>query len=149
MSVDGPGDAIVPDGGAPDGMTEAEASLEDVSEDSDAVADSPTNEAEAGCPQGYVVCTPDGGIAGTGACVDLSTDPLNCSGCGTACPVNHNTPGCNLMVCTLGTCAAGYFDCNGNSSDGCEINLRRTRPTAVLAATSARRASSASTGSAA
>ncbi|MGH7439225.1 MAG: hypothetical protein ACRENE_26365 [Polyangiaceae bacterium] len=128
-NVDGPHDATVPDGGdsgMEDATADSEASLEDVSEDSDAVADSPaTNDADGGCQQGYVICTPDGGIPGTGPCVDLATDPLNCNGCGTACPVNHNSPLCNLAVCKLGMCSSGYFDCNGDPTDGCEINLQQ------------------------
>jgi hypothetical protein len=102
--------------------TDGEAGPEDAAEDSDAVAtDAP--EGDGGCQAGFVVCTPEGGAAGSGACTNLSSDPKNCSNCGSACPVNNNTPVCHLGGCQLGTCDTNFADCNTNATDGCEINL--------------------------
>jgi hypothetical protein len=43
------------------------------------------------------------------------------------CVVKHAHPGCSGGVCGVGTCVAGWGDCNQNSVDGCEMDL--TTPT--------------------
>jgi hypothetical protein len=52
----------------------------------------------------------------------IDNDPRNCGKCGNVCEPFLN----GLPTCTNGTCAAvcapGYGDCNGNVTDGCEIN---------------------------
>jgi hypothetical protein len=68
-----------------------------------------------GCPTGMTCCG--------SSCRNLQTDPANCSVCGATCPgAWHAVP-----VCTLGTCgtqcAAGYGDCDGLASNGCETTL--------------------------
>lgn len=61
-----------------------------------------------GCGAGETTC-------GT-SCVDLSTDPSHCGACGVAVGANQ--------ACVGGapTCNAGFGDCNGQSSDGCETD---------------------------
>ncbi|MBX3220317.1 MAG: hypothetical protein KF795_07330 [Labilithrix sp.] len=61
----------------------------------------------------------------TDECVDFLTDPNHCGGCGSFCPA----AGANqIRVCDKGLCkydcAPGFADCNGNTADGCETNLR-------------------------
>ena len=53
----------------------------------------------------------------------ISSDPLNCGGCGKACSNNHvPTPSCTFGLCD-GSCQAGYDDCDGNKLvNGCEVN---------------------------
>ena len=58
------------------------------------------------------------------SCVDPRYDPANCGGCGKACAVVANgAPGCANGACTVGSCNAGYKDCDGRVDNGCEIDL--------------------------
>lgn len=53
-------------------------------------------------------------------CVDTSTDPSNCGGCGRSCVVTHASAACAGGACTLGDCAIGWLDCDGDVVNGCE-----------------------------
>ena len=56
------------------------------------------------------------------ACVDAQGDARHCGGCGVVCPaVAHGAPGCALGVCGVGTCNAGYADCDRDAANGCEV----------------------------
>ncbi|MFO0608772.1 MAG: hypothetical protein U0324_36735 [Polyangiales bacterium] len=50
----------------------------------------------------------------TGVC----TNPIRSNG--TACSRDHATATCQAGACTLGACAAGYANCDGNAANGCE-----------------------------
>jgi hypothetical protein len=90
----------------------------------------PVSNAVSTCQNGACVITSC--IAGYGNCngnsadgceQDLSTSNNNCGLCGNVCPNRANAIGqCSNSMCGI-TCNAGYGDCNGNSADGCEINL--------------------------
>lgn len=58
-------------------------------------------------------------------CVDLLNDPNNCGGCKDRC---RNAGPNEVRSCKKGLCAfeclPGFADCNGDESDGCEVNLR-------------------------
>ncbi len=81
------------------------------------------------CPDGQTWC--DAFCFGTtcfGTCVDLSSDLISCGACGVSCAseaafdsTNSVQPVCSSGVCTL-TCRQGQADCNGNVTDGCEVN---------------------------
>ena len=73
----------------------------------------------AACNTGFVDCN---GNAMDGCEVNTSADPGNCGGCGKACPALNDVPGCSGGNCTVGTCNAGFTDCNNNAMDGCEVN---------------------------
>ena len=60
----------------------------------------------------------DGG--GELRCVDLSIDVLNCGLCDNACAIPNAVPKCVLGHCGLGSCTAGFVDCDGNAANGCE-----------------------------
>lgn len=69
------------------------------------------------CDGGFDDCD---GAAANGCEISLSTDPLHCGGCGSACPVPANaTATCSGSTCGF-TCNVGFADCNGLASDGCE-----------------------------
>ena len=64
------------------------------------------------------------GAADNGCETDISTDALNCGGCGLACSTNHvPVRTCGGGICT-GACAPGWGDCNVNKLwDGCEADI--------------------------
>jgi hypothetical protein len=56
-------------------------------------------------------------------CEQSLTTPTDCGACGVPCgPAANGTTSCATGTCTL-TCAPGYGDCNGMTSDGCETAL--------------------------
>ncbi|RDW57692.1 hypothetical protein BP5796_12493 [Coleophoma crateriformis] len=90
-----------------------------------------------GAINGSPVCTQ--GVCGTGVCnfgfgdcdgfpqngceTNLSNSPANCGSCGFTCNSANAFSLCQGGVCGISGCRAGFGDCNGNTSDGCEINL--------------------------
>lgn len=89
------------------------------------------------CPGGQV-CSPSGACTQTcgtgnpcatgeccgGFCIDTSTDPLNCGGCGVKCSTTNGTPKCQAKACTW-ACANGFAHCApANENTGCETNIR-------------------------
>lgn len=76
------------------------------------------NQPECLCPAGKTRCGR--------SCVDLRTDLSNCGGCGIACSALATTTTgigtCSYGVCNF-ACRQGWGDCNGDLSDGCEVNL--------------------------
>jgi len=53
-------------------------------------------------------------------CLDVTMDVENCGACGTACVGAPNLPAACDGTCALGACDAGFIDCDGDSSNGCE-----------------------------
>lgn len=70
----------------------------------------------------FPTCTPPL-VACNATCLDvMGNDAMNCGGCHDVClrPKAHNLVGsCAAGVCEF-HCAAGWRDCNLNSTDGCE-----------------------------
>jgi hypothetical protein len=73
------------------------------------------------CNSGYVNCS---GVVSDGCNVDTQTDPNNCNGCKNVCSVPNATAACTNGTCAIGSCNAGYQDCNHSASDGCEIDTQ-------------------------
>jgi hypothetical protein len=70
------------------------------------------------CARGFEDC--DGDLK-NGCETNVRTDPNNCGTCRRQCPpLPHAERGCG-DVCTIWRCEAGYRDCNGVVSDGCEV----------------------------
>jgi Cys-rich repeat protein len=70
-----------------------------------------------GCAAQYTCCVP--------SCVVLFADVNHCGSCDNACPADppNAKPACVSSKCTL-NCDFGFFDCNKDPSDGCEVDLR-------------------------
>ncbi len=85
------------------------------------------------CPSGQV-CS--GGVCSatcasptvncSGVCRDRSSDPNHCGACGTVCTRTNGVAGCAAGACTLAACNAGFGNCDGNASNGCEVNTNTT-----------------------
>jgi hypothetical protein len=79
------------------------------------------------CNAGYFNCN---NVAADGCEVNVNTDPTHCGNCLTNCGnlphVSNST--CVNGSCVILVCSAGWFDCNGVASDGCESNVT-TDPT--------------------
>src|SRR4051812_22400558 len=71
------------------------------------------------CDSGYDDCdgNPDNGCEAA-----LAATAATCGSCSIACVNPHGTTACAQGACTP-TCAAGFGDCDGNPSNGCEANL--------------------------
>ncbi|MFH2009062.1 MAG: MopE-related protein [bacterium] len=59
---------------------------------------------------------------------DKQNDPANCGGCGIQCSslVAHAIPGCTGGQCVIIACLPGFWDINGDPSDGCEYSCSFT-----------------------
>jgi len=110
-AADVPGDAE--DGAlAPDALDVGDtAEVEDAAD----VADDLPDATEAGCDGGEALCG--------GACVEVSASVAHCGRCDNACPARANaTATCAAGACGA-ACEAGFADCDGDASNGCEASL--------------------------
>ena len=63
------------------------------------------------------------GDASNGCEADVQTSIAHCGACDNACPARPNTtPTCAAGRCGF-RCAAGWGDCDGDASNGCEVDL--------------------------
>ncbi|HTA91015.1 MAG TPA: cellulose binding domain-containing protein [Polyangiaceae bacterium] len=73
------------------------------------------------CSAGFADCDDN---RSNGCETSTENDVNNCGTCGNVCAaVGGATPWCNLHKCGVSVCPAGFGDCNGDPSDGCEVNL--------------------------
>jgi hypothetical protein len=69
------------------------------------------------CTTGHADCDKK---SSNGCEVDTDIDPLRCGSCSKIClAVPHGNPTCNAGTCGY-TCEGGFFDCDGQSANGCE-----------------------------
>jgi hypothetical protein len=73
----------------------------------------------AGCNSGFKNCD---GLVSTGCETDINNDSQNCGACNRQCTNPGGPTHCEMGECHF-TCSPGYFDCNGDPTDGCEANL--------------------------
>ena len=74
------------------------------------------------CNQGFADCNNNKQVDGCES--DTTGDAGNCGGCGMACgAVANGAPACVNSACAIGSCNAGYANCDGNVNNGCEANL--------------------------
>ena len=79
--------------------------------------------AVATCDANFGDCDGD---PSNGCEVNTQTSPSHCGMCGSACPAPPNAVAtCAGATCGF-TCAAGFGDCDGDASNGCEVDLRVT-----------------------
>jgi Cys-rich repeat protein len=52
-----------------------------------------------------------------------ATDVRHCGGCGRECRLANATSQCAGGRCAIAACAPGWGDCDGNATNGCEVNL--------------------------
>jgi len=69
----------------------------------------------AECPPGTTQCS--------ATCANLGTSLSHCGGCNVACGPAHSTALCTGGVCGVGSCDAGFANCDGDASTGCETDL--------------------------
>jgi hypothetical protein len=68
------------------------------------------------------ICTGTTSLCGS-QCVDLQVSTDHCGACGTVCPRRANgSPACRAGVCGV-ACNAGFGDCDGDVSNGCETDV--------------------------
>lgn len=67
-------------------------------------------------------CLPTELLCGT-KCTDVTTDPGNCGGCGKVCDLPNAVEACVGGQCAVSACEAGFDDCDGSDSTGCESNI--------------------------
>ncbi|HQM10806.1 MAG TPA: hypothetical protein PK140_15495 [Polyangiaceae bacterium] len=72
------------------------------------------------CDPGWENCD---GSATNGCEVNTQSSVNHCGACGKACNLPHATAACSNGSCTISSCDSGWGDCNGNPTDGCEVNL--------------------------
>jgi hypothetical protein len=73
------------------------------------------------CASGFGNCD---GVAANGCETDLTTSKSNCGSCGNACATGSScvSGACVPDVVVL-KCEPGWADCDGDASNGCEVNL--------------------------
>ena len=71
------------------------------------------------CETGWADC--DGNPA-NGCEANVATNPASCGGCGVACSTVNATATCASGVCSV-SCRAGFANCDGDASDGCEVGI--------------------------
>ena len=96
----------------------------------------PSNGCEAQCTPsngGVEICDGkdndcDGLVDSSDPDTNTATDPLNCGACGQSCggQIPNAVPACLGGSCVIGNCIAGFYDENGDPSDGCEGNCAST-----------------------
>ncbi|MDO9017470.1 MAG: hypothetical protein Q7V43_11205, partial [Myxococcales bacterium] len=73
----------------------------------------------AACNSGFGNCD---GNAVNGCEVNTSTSVTNCGVCGNSCQFANAAASCVAGRCTRGACGAGFANCDGVDSNGCEVN---------------------------
>lgn len=72
----------------------------------------------ASCTGDFADCD---GMPANGCEKDLAHDVNFCGGCKVSpCTVPNGVPVCSASHCGIGSCKAGFFDCNKSVADGCE-----------------------------
>ncbi len=82
------------------------------------VASCVAGKCQIACNTGFADC--DAAIPGCET--NTLTSLANCGGCNLGCSPAHATGTCSNGTCGVATCQAGWSNCNGLASDGCEVD---------------------------
>jgi hypothetical protein len=74
----------------------------------------------ASCDTGWGNC--DGNVP-NGCETNIYTNPNHCGSCGHVCNLPNAMEGCSGGNCVITACESGYANCDGNTANGCEVNL--------------------------
>ncbi len=74
----------------------------------------------ASCRDGFGNCD---GSPINGCEAATSIDVTNCGACGNRCSFANADATCAAGACVMGACAAGFANCDGNATNGCETNV--------------------------
>src|SRR5690606_7950931 len=74
----------------------------------------------ASCNPGYGDCD----SSPANGCETSLTTNSNCGSCGIACAPPGGGGDCSTGTCRVSSCSPGFEDCDGNSANGCETNIR-------------------------
>ncbi|MBL8604803.1 MAG: hypothetical protein JNK72_22945 [Myxococcales bacterium] len=78
--------------------------------------------AVAACANGFGDCDTN---AANGCETNIQTSTSHCGTCGSACAMPSNgAAACTMGSCGIAMCGAGFADCDGNTSNGCETNTQ-------------------------
>lgn len=55
---------------------------------------------------------------------DIASSATNCGLCGRTCSATNAASVCSGALCTLGACSAGFGNCDGDSTNGCETDTK-------------------------
>jgi hypothetical protein len=69
------------------------------------------------CAAGFGNCN---GSAADGCEANIATDVNNCGGCNLQCQFPNASAQCVNATCAIGTCRAGFSDCDNLAANGCE-----------------------------
>ena len=72
------------------------------------------------CITGFKNCD---GITANGCETNINFTVNNCGNCGVVCTAPNATMQCSNGICFIATCNTGFANCNGVTSDGCEVNI--------------------------
>ncbi|MBK8255919.1 MAG: hypothetical protein IPK82_25040 [Polyangiaceae bacterium] len=61
-------------------------------------------------------------LLNNGCEVNTDSSVANCGACGSPCTTPNGTPACSSGQCLVSACNAGFANCDGVVSNGCEIN---------------------------
>jgi len=75
----------------------------------------------ASCNAGFADCDTN---PANGCETDLNNSTASCGACGRTCAFANGVGVCRAGVCALGSCNAGFADCDGNPANGCEVDTR-------------------------
>lgn len=72
------------------------------------------------CAANFANCD---GIASNGCETNTQTSASNCGSCSAACSLTNAVSACSSGSCSISSCAQGYGNCDGSTSNGCEAGL--------------------------
>lgn len=73
-----------------------------------------------GCSMGFANCD---NVFANGCETNTQSSVNNCGNCGIVCSFPNATAACINGTCFIGSCNAGFRNCNNVTADGCEVNI--------------------------